>query len=221
MGWRGPSFKGSLTLNSLDLGQLDGPVLVFGGPNSNVQAARAVLAAAKAHRIAADHLICTGDVVAYCAQPSETISEIRASGCATIAGNCERQLATKQMDCGCGFEEGSACDRFSAGWYAHAAAQTGPSERQWMATLPDVAVFEHHGRRCAVIHGGVTDISRFLWSTSQVSEFKQEIAHLECLIGKVDVVSRGIVACHSRAGTARRHGSIRGPLACHQTMGRR
>ena len=72
-----------------DLGHLDGPVLIFGGPYSNLQATRAVLDQAIARSIAPSHVICTGDVVAYCAQPVETLSEIRRFGCTVVAGNCK------------------------------------------------------------------------------------------------------------------------------------
>ena len=76
-----------------DLGALSGPVLIFGGPYSNLQATQAVLAWADAHAVPPERMICTGDVVAYCAEPAETVALIRAAGCAVLAGNCERQLA--------------------------------------------------------------------------------------------------------------------------------
>ena len=43
----------------------DGPLLVFGGPYSNLQATRAVLDEAARRGIPAERVICTGDVVAY------------------------------------------------------------------------------------------------------------------------------------------------------------
>lgn len=52
-----------------DLGDLDGPVLVFGGPYSNLQATRALIARADQLGVPSQNLICTGDVVAYCGDP--------------------------------------------------------------------------------------------------------------------------------------------------------
>ena len=83
------------------IGVLDGPVLVFGGSYSNVQATRAVLDQAAALAIPSDHMISTGDVVAYCGAPGQTVAAIRAAECHVVAGNCEIQLAAGAMDCGC------------------------------------------------------------------------------------------------------------------------
>ena len=174
-----------------DLGQLDGPVLLFGGPYSNLQATRAVLAEARRLELPPAQVICTGDIVAYCGDPVETIAEIRGSGCAVVAGNCEKQLAQYQMDCGCGFDAGSTCDLLSAGWYAHADASVGEVDRAWMDTLPDIAVFTQNGTQCAVIHGGLSDISRFVWSTSEEAEFDEEIALVQKAVGPVDTVIAG------------------------------
>ena len=57
-----------------DLGVLDGDVLLFGGAYSNLQATWALMGQAHARAIAADHVICTGDIVAYCGAPARTAS---------------------------------------------------------------------------------------------------------------------------------------------------
>ena len=56
----------------LDLGELDGPVLIFGGPYSNLHATKALKAEAEKLGIPADRVLCTGDVVAYAAAPDAT-----------------------------------------------------------------------------------------------------------------------------------------------------
>ena len=120
------AFKGDAMKTSLshrDLGELHGPVLVFGGSYSNLQATEALLAEAQRRAIAPGNLICSGDVVAYCADGPATVAAIRMSGCVVVAGNCERQLAAGAQDCGCGFEDGSACDLLSMCWFG----QTAPS----------------------------------------------------------------------------------------------
>jgi len=169
-------------------GALNGPVVVFGGPYSNLQATEALLARARAFGASS---ICTGDVVAYCARPAETVSSIRAAGCHVIAGNCEVQLAQGAPDCGCGFEDGSACDLLSAGWYAFADARLGREARDWMGTLPDVASFTHAGQRHGVVHGGATDVARFLWSTSREAQLEAEWDALEAVIGPVSYIWSG------------------------------
>lgn len=172
----------------LDLGMIDGPLLIFGGPYSNLQATRTVLAQARA---SGAYTICTGDVVAYCGRPAETVAEIRAAGCPVVAGNCEIQLAEGAGDCGCGFEEGSACDLFSVDWYRFADHRIGADDRAWMNTLPNIITFRHSGARYGVIHGGVTDVARFLWPTSPAHAFDAEHRALEEAVGPIDHVIAG------------------------------
>ena len=176
-----------------DMGNLDGPVLLFGGPYSNLQAIDGLLTQALELKIESAQMICTGDVVAYCGDPSATTELMRNAKIALIAGNCERQLAAGAVDCGCGFEEGTACDILSAGWFSHAHRHISDSQREWMGALPDILSFRHAGLRYAVVHGGFTDIARFIWPTSDEQVIDDEWQAVESEIGPVD----GIVAGHS------------------------
>ena len=174
-----------------ELGALDGPVMLFGGPYSNVQALDALIGASVEHGIARDHMICTGDIVAYCGAPNACVQSIRDLGCAVIAGNCEVQLASGAADCGCGFDEGSACDLLSVGWYGFAAAHVTDVDTAWIGALPDLITFTHQGARYGVLHGGVTDVARFIWGSSQSTVFQQEWDALEAIVGPVDHVIAG------------------------------
>ncbi|WP_162933025.1 metallophosphoesterase [Roseovarius sp. EL26] len=176
-----------------DLGQQNDPLLLFGGPYSNLQALTALRKQAEKQAISSDRMICTGDVVAYCSAPHETVKMIRDLGCPIVAGNCEKQLAARQDNCGCGFDAGSTCDLLSAGWYAHANLAVTDDDRVWMRNLPDIVVFTHFGRRFAVIHGGVSEISRFIWPVSVEEVFEQEVAQVQAIVGLVN----GIIAGHS------------------------
>lgn len=169
-----------------DLGAVEGEVILFGGPYSNLAALEAL-----AERVGATPAICTGDVVAYCGAPAETVTRLRALGWPVVAGNCERQLAEGAGDCGCGFGEGTECDLLSRGWYAHADAALDADACAWMAVLPDMAVFSHSGRRYAVIHGGATAINRFLWPSSPEAAFAEEVAAITAAVGPVDAVVAG------------------------------
>ena len=72
-----------------ELLQLDAPAIVFGGPYSNLEAMRALLQEAERLGIRGERLICTGDVVAYCADPRATVELVRSSGARVVRGNCE------------------------------------------------------------------------------------------------------------------------------------
>ena len=146
---------------------LDPPVLVFGGPYSNLRALAAVRARAEELGIPAAHCICTGDVVAYCAEPEQTVAAIRDWGCHVIAGNCEEQLAAGAEDCACGFEAGSECDLLAKGWYPFANARMSPESRAWMAALPKTLACMIGSWRLRVAHGGLDLINRFIFASQR------------------------------------------------------
>ena len=166
-----------------DLGQVDGPLLVFGGPYSNRQATEAIIAEAARRDIPPWHCLCTGDVVAYCADPAETVSLIRDWGCPVVMGNCEESLGSGAEDCGCGFADGTACDLLSTQWFAHATARLDDDVRAWMAALPRKITFEVAGRKSAAIHGGWAGgpaaINRFLFASQPDSAYTAEFDALD------------------------------------------
>ncbi|WP_298491389.1 metallophosphoesterase family protein [uncultured Maritimibacter sp.] len=178
---------------AIDLGELSGPVVLWGGALGNLSALTALEDVVARLGVPAGRVICTGDLAGYGADGVACIDRVRASGWTVVKGNVEDGLAIGRADCGCGFDAGSACDRLSAAWWAHADATIGPAARDWMRGLPDLAVFAFGGRRYAVIHGGVTDRSRFLWSLSRQPAFAQEIGAIEAIVGPV----QGVVAGHS------------------------
>lgn len=151
------------------------PILCFGGPYSNLQAMVAMRREAERLAIPPGNVICTGDVVAYCANPNETVDVIREWGCHTIKGNCEEQLAERADDCGCGFGDGTACDLLSQRWYEFANDTLGEAQRAWVAGLPSTLTCEISGRSVRVIHGGVSDISRFIFASTPAGEKLREL----------------------------------------------
>lgn len=178
---------------------IDGPALVFGGPYSNLQATEAVLAEAARRGIPPRRVVCTGDVVAYCADAAATCELVMQSGIHVLAGNCEIQLGSDAEDCGCGFAEGTACDLLSAAWYAHARRQVTAAQRAWMAGLPRRLVLGlPDGRRLAVVHGGAEDVSRFLFPSAPAAVLAEEIAATGC---------DGVIGGHCGLPFARRIGA--------------
>ena len=174
-----------------DIGDLTGPVLVWGGAYSNLEATKALMHWADAADIAVSNRINTGDAVGYCADPAASWDLVRKHGGHAIKGNVEAQLASAAQDCGCGFEAGSACDALSKDWYAHADRHIDARHRAEMAALPDVLTFHHEGLRGAVIHGGISDIARFVFSVTEDAAFQEEIEALRTLVGDIDLVVAG------------------------------
>ncbi len=144
----------------------DGPVLVFGGCYSNLQATEALLAQAARRGIPPERMVCTGDVVAYGADPAATVALVRHSGVHVVMGNCEEQLAARAADCGCGFAPGSACDRLSGAWFAHAAAALDAAALDWMGALPRQIDLQLGRWRLAVLHGSAAAINEFVFAST-------------------------------------------------------
>jgi predicted phosphodiesterase len=155
--------------------RIDGPALVFGGPYSNLQATAAVLDEAGRLGIPPSRIICTGDLVAYCGDPVATIELIRHAGIHAVMGNCDEQLGAGGADCGCGFPEGSACERASAAWYAFADAQVDRGARAFLAALPRRIDLVIAGRQLAVVHGGVSRINQFVFASTAAAIKRHEL----------------------------------------------
>ena len=151
---------------TFDIGALDGPVLVFGGSYSNLQALEKMQEIAAGLGIDPANIIHTGDVVGYCAQPEEVVSAVREWGIHVIAGNVEIQLREGQTDCGCEFAEGSRCDIFSLQWFPYAQKRLSPESIAWMDGLPDFIRFEYGGRRGLVVHGSFFKTAEYVFEST-------------------------------------------------------
>ncbi|WP_255853580.1 metallophosphoesterase family protein [Marinobacterium rhizophilum] len=168
-----------------ELGTLTGPLLIFGGPYSNLQATRALLDAAQQLDFSPEQLICTGDAVAYCADAEATVQLLRDAGVHWIQGNCEESLGNRIDDCGCGFDDGSSCAVLSDSWYRYADAAISDASRAWLKSLPAQLGFSLNGRRIRVVHGAVDQINRFVFESTPVAQKQHqlELARADVLIG--------------------------------------
>ncbi|MEO1261321.1 MAG: metallophosphoesterase family protein [Bacteroidota bacterium] len=170
----------------LDLGKISGRMLIFGGVYSNLQALEAMYQTAENQGIPAKNIVCTGDVVAYCAQPEESVRLIRDWGIHCITGNVEIQLATGQDDCACDFVEGGRCDSFSRLWYPYAQAKVSESSLDWMRNLPAFLQFEYAGKQVAVVHGSFHYTAEFIFQSTDWSVKQKNFTDL-----KADVILAG------------------------------
>ena len=160
----------------LNLGTISGPLLIFGGPYSNLAALQAMKRIAAELLIPAENTICTGDVVAYCAQAQESIDLIRNWGIHVVQGNCEDSLANDKEDCGCGFEEDSACDLASKQWFEFARKAVNSESKHWMAALPTSLSFSYNNKAFHVIHGGVEQQNQFIFESTDIAEKQRQLA---------------------------------------------
>lgn len=173
-----------------NIGKLSGDILLFGGIYSNLPALEAVLDVAKTKNIPAERCIFTGDVVAYGADARACAERLRDFGCPAILGNCEQQLLDDQSDCGCGFEEGTACDIASKTWFEHAKTQIPDPDAFW-GNWSTHLTFEYGGRKFGVVHGGVNEIAKFIWPSDSSKVFDTEFNNYSALHEEVDVIISG------------------------------
>jgi len=164
---------------------IDAKLLIFGGPYSNLASTEAMRSKAEDLGIGAGNIICTGDLVAYCAEPRQTVDLIRDWGIHVVMGNCEESLSMEKPDCGCGFEEGSDCSNLSVDWYQYANQAIDPDNRRWMGELPRSVSFQIKDYRFKVVHGSVTSINQFVFPSTPVVMKSQQIlqAGTEAVIG--------------------------------------
>jgi predicted phosphodiesterase len=163
-----------MTDTTLHLGNITQPLLIFGGPYSNLQSLQAIKATAERLSIPPERCICTGDIVAYCAQPKETVALIREWGVHCLMGNCEESLAIDSEDCGCGFEEGTHCDLLSSQWFQFSKQQLGEDERTWFSLLPRNIRFSINNIEALVVHGSVLSINEFIFESMNDQIFTRQ-----------------------------------------------
>lgn len=172
--------------NSLHIGTLKGPVLIFGGVYSNFQALERLMEIAKAKKIPSSNIICTGDIVAYCANPEACLQAIRTWGIHCISGNVELQLVNNEDDCGCNFEESTPCDLFSKNWYPFAKSAISAESLEWLETLPEFIQFKYAQKECFVLHGAYENTSEFIFKSSPWATKGKQFEQLN-----VDVILAG------------------------------
>ncbi len=159
--------------NSISTGN---KAFVFGGAYGNLQATQAILDKAKQLGFEPSQIIFTGDMIAYCAKPVETIELIKSSVDHIIMGNCEEAIAEGSNDCGCGFEEGSECSILSNQWYNFCLSKINQSTADWMGTLPRELTLEIAGLDFLVTHATPNSINEFIFpSDSIISADKRDV----------------------------------------------
>ena len=139
---------------------------IFGGAYSNLQATQAVFEHADRLGFTHEQIIFTGDSVAYCGQPQETATLIRSSQIPAIMGNCEEALAAGSPDCGCGFEDDSACSLLSVEWFAHCQKHIDLETTKWMGSLPRELIIQIGGFNLLCTHATPDEINRFVFPSS-------------------------------------------------------
>ncbi len=148
------------------IGKLKGKILIFGGVYSNFQALEKLIKIAEGLNIPNTNIICTGDIVAYCAEPEKCIQKIKNWNIHTIAGNVEIQLRENKNDCGCNFDDSSRCDLFSQQWYPYAQKNISISSKEYLKNIPEFISFQYGNYKGFVLHGSYHYTSEFIFKST-------------------------------------------------------
>lgn len=146
--------------------KVDETMLIFGGAYSNYAATVAMQNRAIELGIPAERVICTGDIIAYCGEPCETLDLIRDWDIHVVMGNCEESLAHGEADCGCGFEADSECSVLAVTWYEYSNRRVTAAQRRWMSELPRSLDFEMSSMGFRVVHASLNSINEFVFASS-------------------------------------------------------
>jgi predicted phosphodiesterase len=131
-----------------------------------LQALEALRDIADQLQIPAGNIICTGDIVGYCAQPEAAVQLMKAWGVHAIQGNVEQNIIRGDDDCGCNFAEGSRCDVLSRAWFPYAVRSLSAGSVAWLSTLPLQLAFRYGGKSVTVLHGAATGIADFVFAST-------------------------------------------------------
>lgn len=161
-------------------------LLVFGGPYSNLAATQAMYEVAQELAFKPKQIICTGDAIAYCADPEATIRLLMDWGIHWIKGNCEQAIADKRNDCGCGFDEGSACSLLSNEWFAFSRQNIPEVLHTTLNALPESILCEWGPVSILVVHATPFSMNHFVFSSSSLQDKQRWIQQTH-----VDVILAG------------------------------
>lgn len=162
-------FNWANNMKSLGDMSTESRLLIFGGCYSNLAATQAMQAVARELDLKPHQIICTGDLVAYCAEPVEVLNLIQDWGIHVLMGNCEESIGFERLDCGCGFEQTSACSALSIGWYQYATQRVTLEQRTWMKSLPRSIEFQFQSAQFNVVHGSVVSINQFIFPSTETT----------------------------------------------------
>lgn len=154
--------------------------MVFGGVYSNLQALEELIQIAKQKNIPPSNIFCTGDIVGYCAQPTECIDLVQKWGIQSILGNVEIQLINNEDDCGCDFNQGSHCDLLSNIWYPYAKNSIKKKHLDFLRTIPLHLSFDWEGKKVGLVHGSSKNVSEFIFESDNWNQKEPSFSDLNC-----------------------------------------
>ncbi len=175
-------------------------LLVFGGIYSNLEALEALQAKAQQLGFSPEQIICTGDILGYCADPEACVQFVKDWGIQVISGNVELNIVKGADNCGCNFDEGSRCDVFSRSWFPYAKKSLSASSLAWLTKLPTHLSFHFGGKTVQVVHGSYHNCNEFIFGSTPWKA--KEKNFLDCNADIILAGHSGLPFLEKKAGKA-------------------
>lgn len=162
----------TLSASTLDLGELDGTLLVFGGVDGNLDALDALLKQAAMQGIPFTRMIHTGGVAPFCSEPIEVAARLAEIGIASVRGTFEIDAPLIMQD---GLAD-ELPETSADGWRSILEEGIPADITAWMEGLPSQLLFTLGDRRFRVVHSTLSSPEKLLFASSPAPGFLSELA---------------------------------------------
>lgn len=135
--------------------------------HSNINALETVLKDIEGRK--ADLVVCTGDLVGYCAFPNEVVDLIKSKNILTIMGNYDEAVGNELMACGCDYPDPK--DMENAGISLNWTIDTTKEEnKKYLRELPKELIMQFENKEIRFVHGSPRSINEYLKENSQEAD---------------------------------------------------
>lgn len=141
-------------------------IALCGGPYSNFGAVAAFLDATAD----IDYRFCLGDIGGFGPFPNRTVALLQQGNVSCLQGNYDQAIGDGERDCGCGYTD-PRDQAFAQISYDYTYANTAPSHRQWLQTLPPLIRLHWRDRQFLLCHGSPDQVNAFIWASSTTDDW--------------------------------------------------
>jgi hypothetical protein len=156
-------------------------IAVLGGVYNNYLALAAALDDVR--RRGALACYCLGDLGAFGPHPDRVFPLLHQHGVECIQGNYDHSIGNGLADCQCGYTD-PRDNHFAHLSYRYTYANTSPTNRAWLAALPQQRRLRLGRYRLLLCHGSPRKMNEFLWESTTSTHF---LEHL-CAAHDCDVI---------------------------------
>lgn len=148
-------------------------IAVISDIHSNIEALKAVLRDIEKKQV--DTVICTGDLVGYCAHPNEVIDLLRKRKIKCVMGNYDDAVGNIRPVCGCDYkdEKSREIGERSLAWTVE---HVSPKNKEYLRNLPREIYLLIKSFVIQIVHGSPRQLNEYLFENTD-SRYIEELLH--------------------------------------------